>query len=66
MSALHHASLKRRGPTESARYILLVDRQAKRGFDAREEAEAEARRILERFPNLNVRIEDSEDRAKRA
>ena len=66
MSAQRETSFKRRGPTENARYILLVDRQAKRGFDAREEAEAEARRILERFPNLNVRVEDSEDRTKLA
>jgi len=46
--------------TEKPRYVVLVDHQAKRGFESREGAEQEARRILERFPHLNVTIENGE------
>ena len=42
------------------RFILTVDHQPKRGFERRETAENEARRILERYPHLDVRIEDYE------
>ncbi len=47
-------------PTEPPRYVVLVDHQAKRGFKLREDAEQEARRILERFPHLNVTIENGD------
>jgi hypothetical protein len=40
------------------RFILTVDHQPKRGFDVREAAEDEARRIRARYPHLDVRIED--------
>jgi len=46
--------------TEPPRYVVLVDHQAKRGFDSREHAEQEARRILERFPHLNVTVENGD------
>jgi hypothetical protein len=39
---------------------VYVDHQPKRGFDSREDAEQEARRILERFPHLNVTVESAE------
>ena len=51
------------------RFILTVDHQPKRGFEAREAAEDEARRILARYPHLDVRVEDyaedSEAKARR-
>lgn len=47
-----------RKPLEIARFVLLVDRQAKRGFDEREAAEREAQKISSRFPHLHVTIED--------
>ncbi len=49
-----------RKPSETGRYVLLVDRQAKRSFNDRQDAEAEAKRILDRFPHLHVGIEDQE------
>jgi hypothetical protein len=52
-------------PREAARYILVVDHQPKRGFDHREAAEAEASRILDRFPNLKVCVEENEEAAAR-
>ncbi len=55
-----------RKPIELPRFILFVDHQAKRGFDAREPAESEARRIRERYPHLQVRIEETRDVAKSA
>lgn len=48
------------GETEPPRYVVMVDHQAKRGFQSREDAEQEARRILERFPHLNVTIENGD------
>jgi len=42
------------------RYVVLVDHQPKRGFESREDAEQEARRILERFPHLNVTVENED------
>ena len=47
--------------TEPPRYVVLVDHQPKRGYDLREDAEQEARRIIERFPHLNVTIENGEN-----
>ena len=41
-------------------YVVLVDHQPKRGFESREGAEQEARRILERFPHLNVTVESGD------
>jgi hypothetical protein len=46
--------------TEPQRFVVLVDRQPKRRFDSREDAEQEAGRILERFPHLNVTIENAD------
>jgi hypothetical protein len=46
--------------TEPTRFVVFVDHQPKRGFDSREDAEQEARRILERFPHLNVTVENAE------
>jgi hypothetical protein len=46
--------------TTEPRYVVLVDHQPKRGFESREDAEQEARRILERFPHLNVTVENEE------
>jgi hypothetical protein len=46
--------------TIEPRYVVLVDHQPKRGFESREDAEQEARRILERFPHLNVTVENEE------
>ncbi len=60
------APARRQTPKEAARYILVVDHQPKRGFDNREEAEAEASRILDRFPCLKVCVEENEDKAARS
>ncbi len=49
-----------RARPEPERFVLIVDHQSKRGFELREAAEVEARRILERYPHLDVRIEDAE------
>jgi hypothetical protein len=63
----HHAAPSRpRKPTETARFVLLVDRQVKRGFDERDAAEREAQKILSRFPHLNVTVEDREGMPQRA
>ncbi len=51
---------KNRKPPETGRYVLLVDSQAKRSFDSWDAAEAEAKRILDRFPHLHVGVEDRE------
>jgi hypothetical protein len=59
----NQASARSRGPVETGRYVLLVDRQAKGSFDDRDAAEAEAKRILERFPHLRVGVEDREHQA---
>jgi hypothetical protein len=53
-------------PKEAARYVLVVDRQPKRGFDHREAAEAEASRLLDRFPFLKVCVEENEEAAERS
>lgn len=63
----HHAAPSRpRKPIETARFVLLVDRQVKRGFDERDAAEREAQKILSRFPHLNVAVEDREGMPQRA
>jgi hypothetical protein len=46
--------------TEQPRFVVLVDHQPKRGFELREDADQEARRILERFPHLNVTVENAD------
>ena len=51
-------------PTTEPRFVVLVDHQPKRGFESRQDAEQEARRILERFPHLNVTIENGDSRPK--
>jgi hypothetical protein len=68
MNMPHHVSAPSRPdtPPETARYVLLVDRQAKRSFDQREAAEQEAQRIRSRFPHLRVTVEDHGPIPKRA
>jgi hypothetical protein len=46
--------------TTEPRYVVLVDHQPKRDFERRQDAEQEARRILERFPHLNVTVENED------
>jgi hypothetical protein len=46
--------------TEPPRYVVVVDHQPKKDFASREDADEEARRILERFPHLNVTIENGD------
>lgn len=68
MNMRHHgpAPSHARKPPETARYVPLVDRQAKRSFDQKEAAEQEAQRILSRFPHLHITVEDREAALKRA
>lgn len=50
---------------QMARYVVSVDGQPKSSFDTREPAEAEAKRILDKFPVVTVKVQDSEaDSAK--
>ena len=56
----NQSAAKHRKPPETGRYVLLVDSQAKRSFDSWDDAEAEAKRILDRFPHLHVGVEDRE------
>ena len=44
---------------QMARYVVYVDHQAKSSFDKQEAAEKEAKRILDAFPILAVRVADS-------
>jgi hypothetical protein len=46
--------------TQMPRYVIEVDGQAKSGFETRELAEVEAKRISDAFPKLQVRIADWE------
>jgi hypothetical protein len=60
MAGIQMAPYRQRKPLETARFVLLVDRQAKCSFDERDDAEREAQKISSRFPHLHVTIEDSE------
>jgi hypothetical protein len=46
---------------QMARYTVSVDGQLKSSYDQREAAEAEAKRILTKFPILTVTVADSEN-----
>ena len=59
MSGIQDTGRPARKPLESGRYVLLVDRQAKRSFDRRDAAEIEAQQIRSRFPHLRVTVEDN-------
>jgi hypothetical protein len=41
-------------------YALIVDGQAKQGFDAQDRALKAARELKGRFPNLQVKVYDAE------
>ena len=43
-------------------YALIVDGQAKKGFDAQDRALKAARELKARFPNLQVKVYDAEKR----
>ena len=45
---------------QTARYVVSVDGQAKSSFPIREEADAYARNITDRFPKVVVLVTDSE------
>jgi hypothetical protein len=45
---------------QQARYVVSVDGQAKSSFEDKADAEAEAGKILARFPKLQVRVTDSQ------
>ena len=44
--------------TQMPRYVVEVDGQAKSGYPVRADAEAEAKRISDAFPKVQVRIAD--------
>lgn len=46
--------------SQMARFVVEVDGQAKSGFATRDLAEAEAKRISDAFPKLQVKIADWE------
>ena len=46
---------------KTPRYVVSVDNQAKSAFDTQEAADAEARRISGGFPQVVVRVTDSEE-----
>ena len=43
-------------------YALIVDGQAKKGFDSRDRALKAARELKGRFPNLQVKVFDAENK----
>lgn len=45
------------------RYVLVVDGQTKSSFTDKTVADAEAKRLLDRWPALSVRIDDRGERA---
>ena len=45
---------------ETKRFVVLVDHQAKRSYDNREEADAEALRIKTEYPVVTVNVTDTE------
>jgi hypothetical protein len=66
VSGIHDKPRLGRKPPETGRYVLLVDRQAKRSFELRDAAESEAQQIRSRFPHLRVTVEDNGPVPKRA
>ncbi len=45
---------------ETKRFVVSVDHQAKRSYDTREEADAEAKRISTAYPVVAVHVTDIE------
>ncbi len=59
MSGQQQAARQLAKRAQTARYVVHVDHQAKSSFDTIEAAEKEAKRILDAFPILTVRVADS-------